>query len=157
MYVEQKQQFKGGILNKCCIVKRSYFLFLGKSSNVDSFHFHRAVCHVTHSEARWPVRTLSVFPNLVIIWGYIRNVLRRLYSTMLLHFSPLKFPKSVTKLQIPFMFTSFCLSKFNHNKCSKLFLDKLILNLNCFKRANIDIFCLNLLFITMYISIINNK
>ena len=86
-----------------------------------------------------------------------RNVLRRLYSTMLLHFSPLKFPKSVTKLQIPFMFTSFCLSKFNHNKCSKLFLDKLILNLNCFKRANIDIFCLNLLFITMYISIINNK
>ena len=61
MYVEQKQQFKGGILNKCCIVKRSYFLFLGKSSNVDSFHFHRAVCHVTHSEARWPVRTILVF------------------------------------------------------------------------------------------------
>ena len=61
MYVGQKQQFKGGILNKCCIVKSSYFLFLGKSSNVDSFHFHRAVCHVTHSEARWPVRTILVF------------------------------------------------------------------------------------------------
>ena len=94
------------------------------------------------------------FKSFLVLY---RNVLRRLYSTMLLHFSPLKFPKSVTKLQIPFMFTSFCLSKFNHHKCSKLFLDKLILNLNCFKRANIDIFCLKLLLITLYISIINNK
>ena len=85
-----------------------------------------------------------VFEVLWVIVSTIRVDLQKSYSTMVLHYFSQKFPKSFTKLQIPFLFIFFCLSQITNQKCAKLFLDFYVFDLNYLKKAIINIiFVLN--------------
>ena len=77
-----------------------------------------------------------------------RRYLQKSCSTMVLHF----FPKSFQNLQIPFLFISFCLSQFNHQKYTEFFLETNVLKLNCLKEPSLTFVLICCLYVTLNIS-----